>query len=411
MNILLINHYAGSRQHGMEYRPFYLSREWQRMGHRVQIVAASWSHLRRQSPQLNGSATEADVEGVPFLWLKTPKYNGNGTRRVFNMLWFVGQLYRNANRFSNGSKPDVVIASSTYPLDNLPARFIARRCGAKLVYEVHDLWPLSPVQLGGMSPAHPFILMMQWAENAAYRGADRVVSVLPNARPHMEAHGMTAEKFAFVPNGIAVADWQTAGDGDTLPELHNRVLSDLRKSGKFVLGYAGGHAVSNALDVLLESARLLRAERLAFVLVGSGAEKEALQKKAQFLPLANVTFLPPIPRTAVPALLRLMDGVYLGWQNKPIYRFGVSPNKLLDYMMAGKPVVHSTNASNDLVAESHCGFTVEPENAQEIANSIRRLMRLSPAERESMGQRGREYVVKHHDYKVLAERYLELLRQ
>jgi len=130
VNILLINHYAGSRQHGMEYRPFYLSREWQRMGHRVQIVAASWSHLRRQSPQLNGSATEADVEGVPFLWLKTPKYNGNGTRRVFNMLWFVGQLYRNANRFSNGSKPDVVIASSTYPADNLPTRFIARLCGA-----------------------------------------------------------------------------------------------------------------------------------------------------------------------------------------------------------------------------------------------------------------------------------------
>jgi glycosyltransferase involved in cell wall biosynthesis len=379
------------------------------MGHRVQIVASSWSHLRRQPPKLNGSVTEADVEGVPFLWLKTPKYNGNGTRRAFNMLWFVGQLYRNAKRFSNGTKPDVVIASSTYPLDNLPARRIARRCGARLVYEVHDLWPLSPVELGGMSPMHPFILMMQWAENTAYRGADRVVSLLPAARPHMEAHGMAAGKFAYVPNGIAISDWETATD--TLPESHNKVFSELRASGKFILGYAGGHAVSNALDVLLEAARLLRAEQLAFVLVGSGAEKEALKKKAQFLPLANVRFLPPVARGALPALLRAMDGVYLGWQNKPIYRFGVSPNKLLDYMMAGKPVIHSTNASNDLVAESRCGFTVEPENAEAIANTIRCMMRLSPEERDAMGKRGFEYVVKHHDYRVLAERYLDLLRQ
>ena len=406
MNILLINHYAGSREHGMEYRPYYLAREWQRLGHQVRIVAASCSHLRLKSPGLNGAVTEELVDGVPYVWLKTPAYQGNGSRRAGNMLAFVGQLFRHASRLTQ-PKPDVIIASSTYPLDNLPARFMARRCGAKLVYEVHDLWPLSPVELGGMSARHPFIQVMQWAENFAYRSADRVVSMLPNARAHMEAHGMDAGKFAHVPNGISVAEWKD--ENTPLPESHAAVLSRLRESGQFIVGYAGGHALSNALGYLLDAARLLPAERVTFVLVGSGTEKENLMNKVRALELRNVIFLPAVAKNLIPALLCGMDALYIGWQNRPIYRFGVSPNKIFDYLMACRPVIHSVSASNDVVAESGCGLTVPPENPDAIAKAIRQLMALSPSEREQMGRRGREFVVQHHDYRILAKRFLDAL--
>jgi glycosyltransferase involved in cell wall biosynthesis len=407
MNILLINHYAGSPRHGMEYRPFYLAREWRRMGHQVRIVAASCSHLRSQAPAVAGDVTEESVEGVPYLWLRTPAYRGNGVRRACNMAAFVGQLYRHAGRLMREQQPNAIIASSTYPLDNLPARFMARRCGARLVYEVHDLWPLSPMTLGNMSPWNPFIQVMQWAENTAYRHADRVISMLPNAREHMIEHGMEAGKFAYVPNGIVVAEWNK--ENTSLPESHSAVLDNLRECGHFILGYAGGHTAGDALGFLLEAVRLLRGERFAFVLVGAGADKENLMGKAKTLGLQNVTFLPAVAKSAVPALLRGMDALYIGWLNKPLYRFGVSPNKIFDYMMAGRPVIHSTNASNDIVAESGCGFTVPPENPDAIVRALRQLAALSPEERKRMGDKGREYVVRHHDYSVLARRFLECL--
>ena len=405
MNILLINHYAGSREYGMEYRPYYLAREWQRRGHRVRIVAASCSHLRIKPPKLTGTITEENIDGISYVWLKTPGYRGNGARRAINMFAFVGQLFRHARWLIKNQKPDVIIASSTYPLDTLPARFMARRCGARLVYEVHDLWPLSPIELGNMSPRHPFIRLMQWAEDYACRSVDRVVSMLPNAQIHLQEHGMDAAKFAYVPNGIAIDEWERGAS--PLPETHSATLRTLHESGQFVLGYAGGHAVSNALEFLMQAARLVADQRVTLVLVGDGAEKTNLVGQAKALNLRNVIFLPAVSKNVVPALLREMDALYIGWQNKPIYRFGVSPNKVFDYMMASKPVIHSVNASNDVVAESGCGITVPPENPEAIAEAIRQLAFMSENQREELGQRGRNHVLKHHDYRVLAQRFLE----
>jgi glycosyltransferase involved in cell wall biosynthesis len=204
MNILLINHYAGSLQHGMEYRPFYLAREWNRLGHQVTIVSASFSHVRIVSPKISAALTREIVDGVTYYWVKTPSYNQNGFRRGLNILTFVAQLFRFVDFWVNEIKPELVITSSTHPLDNLPGKWIAQRAGAKLIYEVHDLWPLSLIELGRMSSYHPFIKLLQWSEDYAYRNADRVVSLLPKALPHMQAHGLSPKKFVHIPNGIDI---------------------------------------------------------------------------------------------------------------------------------------------------------------------------------------------------------------
>jgi len=182
MNILLINHYAGSTRHGMEFRPFYLAREWVRAGHRVQIVAASFSHIRARQPEFDGAALDEQIEGIDYRWLRTPAYTGNGAGRVKNMLAFMAALWRDGPRLAREFRPDVVIASSTYPMDIWPARRIAKLSQARLVYEVHDLWPLSPMELGGLSRWHPFIVWVQLAEDYAYRHADKVVSIPRNGR-------------------------------------------------------------------------------------------------------------------------------------------------------------------------------------------------------------------------------------
>jgi glycosyltransferase involved in cell wall biosynthesis len=414
MNILLINHYAGSPALGMEYRPYYLAREWVRMGHRVQILAADNSHVRARQPKCvlepdapHWLAGDEVVDGIGYRWYATPRYRGNGLGRLRNVVAFLYAVWADTPRLVSEFRPDVVIASSTYPMDIWPARRIARRAGAKLVYEVHDLWPLSPIELSGMSRRHPFIMLVQAAEDAAYRDADVVVSMLPKVHEYMASRGLDLRKLHIVPNGVALDDWLQAPQplGDDVA----RVLAAARADGRTLVGYAGSMGLPNALDTLFDAAALLRGEPLQFVLVGKGQERSRLVRRVADEGLRNVTLLAPIPKVQVPSFLGAIDIAYIGWQRVPIYRFGIAPNKLMDYMMAGVPVLHSVDAGNDPVAESGCGLTVAPDAPDAVAAGLRQLAALSADERQAMGRRGSEFVRAHHAYDVLARRFIDAL--
>ena len=408
MNILLINHYAGSFEHGRVYRSFYLAREWVKLGHTVTIVAASWTHLRYRQPEMVKNIQEDHVEGVRFIWLKTPKYQGNGIKRAINIFAFVAQLFRYSNSLIKQVRPDIVINTS-YPLDTYPAQYIAKKAKAKLIHEVRDLWPLSLVELGTISPFNPFIILMQLAENSAYRHADRVVSLLPQAEDHMRLHGLSAGKFVWIPNGISLDEWKM--DNVALPEPHQTTLDRAKQAGLFTVGYAGAHDLANSLSTVLETAFLLQNQPIAFILVGQGSQKAYLQQKSLELGLKNIIFLDSISKSCIPSLLRQMDSLLIVWQKLSIYRFGISPNKIMDYMMAAKPIIHSNSAGNDPVAENDCGISVPAEDASLLANAIERLMNMSALEHAEMGRKGQKYVMNNHDYSVLAEKYLQIMKK
>ncbi len=411
MNILYLDHYAGSPTLGMEYRPYYLAREWVRSGHRVQMLGASFSHVRSRQPACDAPAGappwlcgDERIDGIDYRWYATPPYQGNGLGRVRNIWAFLRAVWADTERLVAVFKPDAVIASSTYPMDIWVARRIGRRCGAKLVFEVHDLWPLSPIELSGMSPRHPFALLCSAAEGAAYRDADVVVSMLPKVHAYMASRGLDLRKLHIVPNGITLDEWQ-----GTPPPLREDVAAALAGAGTLV-GYAGSMGLPNALDTLLDAAALLRGEPLRFVLVGGGHEQARLAQRVVNEGLSNVTLLPPIPKAQIPSFLAAVDIAYIGWQRVPIYRFGIAPNKLMDYMMAGCAVLHSVAAGNDPVAEAGCGLTVAPESPAAVADGLRRLAALPAAQRRALGARGRAFVQAHHAYPVLAARFLEAMR-
>lgn len=406
MNILYINHYAGGPSYGMEYRPYYLAREWVRAGHQVTIVAAAQSHVRSKQPATTGRFTTEMVDGVRFVWCDTPKYRGNGVARVLNIVTFLRRL--NQWRQWLDVKPDVVIASSTYPADIGAATRLARRHGATLVWEVHDLWPLSPIELGGMSRRHPFIVWMQHAEDKACREADVVISMLPKADMHLREHGMAQGKFAYVPNGIDPAEW-TDGASIALPAAHLAAIRAARESGHLLVAYAGAHGVANALGSMLDAAALSRDEPVTWLLVGGGPEKPALQQRVAAEGLTNVVMLDPVPKATIPRLLREMDVLYLGLQSEPLFRFGISPNKLMDYMMAARPVICAIAAGNDPVADAGCGQSIAPEDPAALAAAVTQMRELAPEVRGRMGQAGRNYVERHHVYPVLARRFLDVI--
>lgn len=408
MNIILINHYAGSDRHGMEFRPYFMAKRWVQAGHQVTVVASSFSHLRSLNPDLQGQKTmEETLDGVRYFWIHGPEYQGNGMGRIRNMLSFLGGLYRYEKQITAQGKPDVVIASSTYPLDIYPAHRIAKKYGAKLIYEVHDLWPLSPIELGGMSPKHPYIVLMQMAEDYCYKHSDYVVSILPCAKEHMVEHGMKPEKFICIPNGIVKEDWeQTERSGN--PPYYD-LLGEFHREGYFVIGYAGAHGIANALDSFVEAGALLKDKKIKLVLVGQGPERSRLKQKIVDMGLRDtVESLEAVKRGDVPALLEQMDALYVGLQRQPLFRFGVSPNKLMDYMMAAKPVIFAIDAGNDMVKDAECGISIPPEDSKAIAKAAVKLSEMPEDKLAAMGRNGRKYILEHHEYDVLSKQFMDV---
>lgn len=402
MNILLINHYVGSPELGMEFRPYYMAKEWTILGNDILLIGGSFSHLRKNQPQTK----DTFIDGIQYRWVKLNKYKGNGIGRIISMFSFVTKLYCNYRSYLRNFEPDIVIASSTYPLDIYPAYKIAKHYHAKLIYEVHDLWPLSPMELGGYSKKHPFIRIMQKAENDCYRYVDAVVSMLPKAEKHMREHGLAEGKFHYVPNGIVLSDWSNPKG---IPEEHGLLLDKLQKEGKFIVGFAGAHGIANSLYAVIDAVSSLAEQNVVLVLVGGGQEKENLIKYTHKKEITNVYFLPPINKLAIPNLLEEMDALYIGLQKQSLFRFGISPNKMFDYMMAAKPIIQAIDAGNNLVREANCGIDVEPDNISEISKAILALKSMPEEERRKLGENGKKFVLSNHTYQVLGKRFLNIM--
>lgn len=411
MNILYLNHYAGAPNYGMSFRTYYLSREWVRLGHKVRILGADFSHVRARQPQrpIDSSSTwHESIDGVDYQWFATPKYAGNGIPRVRNIATFLARVFSASKKLAKEFQPDVVIASSTYPMDIWVARRLARLSNAKLVFEVHDLWPLSPIEIGGMSPSHPFIRLCQAAENAAYRDADLVVSMLPNVALHVAHKGLPLDRLVVVPNGISLDDWNDATHVFVREDIRLAIAS-ARAAGHLVVAYTGSHGLPNALDTLLDAAALLRNEKLTFILVGDGHERMRLQARCRAEGLSNIQMFMPVPKNQIPKLLSMVDIGYIGWRREPLYRFGIAPNKLMDYMMANLPILHSVEAGNDPVADASCGLTVSPESPESVARGLMRLAALGSNKLRQVGAHGRPYVTTHHSYRNLARIFINAI--
>lgn len=404
MDIMLINHYAGSNDYGMEFRPYLLAKQWAKMGHNVTIVAATYSHLRKVNPVVTKDFEEEKKDGITYVWVKTPSYHGNGAGRVINVLTAVKKLNKNVNMLAKKYHPEYVIASSTYPYDIYPAKKIADITGGKLFFEIHDLWPLTQIEVHGLKETNPFIKSLQKAEDFCYKNAD-VISILSDADKHIRERGFTKTKFTHVPNGI-----EPLPESELLPLPQNaECIKKLKADGKKIFMYIGGFARANALAEFIKSAKLLEND-CEIVLVGDGKERPELTALAEAQNVKNIHFTGSVNKLEVPAVLKLADILYIGAKRIPLYRYGVGMNKLYDYMYAGKPVICGIEAPGNPIALSGCGVVIEPENENAIAEAAKTLLSKTNEELLLLGQKGYNYVMENNNYKTLAERFLQALR-
>lgn len=400
--IWFINQYAGSKHHGMNFRGYYLGLSLIEKGYDIYIFSASYTHLLVNPPQTNGLFTHEKIDGLNFIWVKMPKYvSSTGFKRAISLFTFIFKLA--LFKTKRIPEPGVVIVSSPAPTPTIIGYLWAKKYNAKFIFDVRDLWALTMKNVGRYSSYHPYVLLMKLSERIGFAGADKVVSVLPSAWKYMTKKGMKLEKFVYIPNGVFISDVDNNGSY----ELSLEITAKIPKN-KFIIGYAGTIGFSNNLDYLIEAASILKDNNtFHFVLVGTGVEFDKLNAQAQNL--HNVTFLGHQPQNVIPYILQKFDVCYIGLKKEKLYKYGVSPNKIFEYLLASKPIICAIDSSNRIVEDSNAGLIIEPDDAQEIVNAILKIYALSEEERIALGQNGREYVLENHTYEKISAKYLETI--
>ncbi len=359
-----------------------------RQGVPVELVASDFNLTARRYTRRGGGGSirpvTEEVDGVPVHFLWAAPYRGNDWRRYANMVSFgaaVGAFLSRAPVVAD----TVFIGSSPSLLAAQAAAFAAAFRGVRFVLEVRDLWPESLIEVSGRDGAVARVLRR--IADDLYRRADRIIVLAEGSIGPIVDRGIDRGKIVCVPNSVDPAQFATPS---SYPDVTLR-------ADRFCAIYAGAHGAANDLDTLVEAARLLQEggnDRVQIVLVGDGPEKPRLVGRVRSQKLGNVTFLDPVPKAAIPGLFSRCHAGILVLRDLPLFRYGVSPNKLFDYMAAGLPVVTNVPGEcTDIITRAGCGVCVAPGNPRALADGLAALAGDPTA--TARGAAGRRHVLEH----------------
>lgn len=354
-----------------------------------------WTHaIVAARRNLTTGRRQAAEPGFVPVWVLP--YRGNGVTRVLNWASYAVTATVATLR---GPRPDVVYASSPHLLAGLAGWVVARVRGARFVLEVRDLWPRVLLDLGRVTESSPVYRLLAALERFLYRRAEHIVVLATGTRRVLEGMGVPPGKISYVPNA---ADPQDFAPSDCRERL--RAAYGFTRT---TVVYAGAHGPANGLDMVLDAAAKVGDLDLDIVLVGDGVEKQRLIRRAQIEGLANVRFLPPVPKTAVPDLLHAADlGLHV-LADVPLFQGCVSPNKVFDYLAAGLPVLtNSPGVVGELVEGARGGWAVTPHG---IADGLREAMEVGPETLVARGTLGRGWIARHQGRRAMAIRLAGVL--
>jgi glycosyltransferase involved in cell wall biosynthesis len=397
MRIWMINHYASSPGRAWSTRHVSLAAELVRRGHSVNLLASSFSHGTRTC-KLAGRRGQVGWEhtlGVDIGWLRTPPYFDNSFGRGWNTLVFAWRVLCLPELCK--SRPDVIYGSTPSLFAALAGLIVARRVGVPFVLEIRDVWPRTLIDMG-MSRFHPFVMVCAVIERYLYRHSDAIVTLLPDAESYLVAHGAARGRIHWIPNGVNL---------DLVPPV-------VRPKPKEVLEvmYAGRYGGGNNPELILEAAARLSqrgGQPLRFRLLGRGPGEPAIRAKQAALGLTNVSLEPPVAKLDVYPLLSQADILVASCPALAVHRFGVSLNKVFDYMAVARPIVYAVQSSNHPVRDAGCGIEITPDEPGALADAISALAGMSVEERWQLGLNGRRYAEQNHDFARLAVKLESIL--
>jgi len=378
-------------------------------GYDVTIFAAGFNHSTHIEERLKDKEfyRVEVIQGVRFLWIKTPSYSGNDWRRMYNMITYAALAYRYSSVLKQ--RPDIIFSSNPHLFSGLTGYFLAKKYRAHFVFEVRDLWPQVFVDIGAFPSEHPLILFLRIIEKFIYNKAKKIIVLMPKAFEYIESQGADPKKILYLPHALDVEVFGKKKE-KVPPALEE--VNRLEMKGKLIVGYLGAHGIADALDTLLDCCMILQQrarDNVHFVLVGHGSEKKRLLERANELKLSNITFFQAIPKKNVPSVIKLFDVAIVCKKDSPLYKYGTSFIKTFDYMACGVPILWAVNSLDCPVTEAMCGIAIPAEQPYLMADAVTKFTDMSSETRTSMGLNGLDYVKQNHDNKILCARLRSIL--
>lgn len=394
-HVWIINHYAQVPSGAGGVRHYGLASHLSHYGWTTSLIAASVEHITGRQ-RLTGRLLRKleTVAGVQCLWLRTPSYQGNGFGRILNMATYVFMILLPG--MTRGlPRPDLIIGSSVHPFAAWAAALLARRYRVPFVFEVRDLWPTTLIDMGKISSSGLSARILFRLERWLVRRAALTVVLMSRAAEYYTALGVDASRILVLPNGAEVASVSP-------PPTVERDC--------FTLMYCGAMGAANSLETLIDALVLVERHWQGPVnfqcrLIGDGPERSLIEARATGAGLKSVSFESPVAKEKVSELLLEADAFVITLKDMPnLYRFGISMNKIFDYMAAGRPTIMAAEVPDNPLGLSGGGEVVLPESPTALSEAILHLLRTKKIERDKMGQDAWRYVFEHHHYAHLAER-------
>lgn len=398
--IWVICKYASPVANFFGTRHYSLGEEWVKKGHKVYLFTSNSNHLVDNLPRFWGSRMIENINGVNIIWLNILKLKFSSSfKRVLSWIQFeIMVLFTPKSKFD---RPDVIIASSLSLLSIISAFFLSKIYRSKFILEIRDIWPLSGIELGGYSTNHPFIRLLSVLEKFGYRNADVIVGTMPNLQQHVEKVEPNYKKCVCIPQGIN-EDFINC-DFKTLDE---EFLTKTFTPNTFKIGYAGTLNPNNPIEILLEAIKQIPiSDKIEAYILGKGSNLEKFKNKYSIYP--NIKFLDPIPKIYVRSFLNEVDICFDSVESS-IGRFGLSRNKWIDYMNAGKPILCASSGFQSMLNEAECGMFVPFNNLESLKTAIFYYKNLSKEELVRIGRNGQIFLRDNRLYSNLAKKYEDL---
>ncbi|WP_036203200.1 glycosyltransferase family 4 protein [Ureibacillus sinduriensis] len=399
MNIWLLNHYAVSPNSTGGTRHFDLAEQLVKKGHIVTIFASSFNHFNRKETQTyksrNFYKTEV-INGVRFVWFKTPQYK-NTLERLLNISCFGLFLQKSLKYFLTLERPDLIIGSSVHPLTALIGLKFAKKNNIKFYFEERDLWPQTFVDFGLIKPTNPLAKILYKIEKNLYLQSDKIIFLFENAYLYAQSKGANIEKIIYLPNGF-----------NPNRNINNQRLdSGLEKifkrlDGKKICTYIGSMNLSNNLESIVELAKIMRnEENYHFLLIGNGNTKKALIELVKTDSLNNITIYDSVPKSSVPAILKKSHFGFISIKSSPLYKWGMSMNKLYDYLSEGLPIICYTDMEDLGEIEKSRAF-YKSSDIYELKDFLLTIDNFN-------SQFVKEFAYKHYSWDILSDKLIEVM--
>lgn len=381
-------------------RGYLLMKEFSRCGYQP-IIITSDSNQLAQVPKFDDNYLMQKVDGIELWWVRTLKFQvAKSMKRMLSWLHFEWRLFLMPK--SSIPKPDVIIVSSLSLLTVVNGLLLSKKYQCRLVFEVRDIWPLTLTEEGGFKRFNPFIIGLSLIEYLGYKYADLIVGTMPNLKEHVTNVLSHTKRTECIPMGI---DSNSLLDFQPLPDDY---IKTYLPDGKFIVVHAGTIGITNALDTFFDCAKLLGDNLdIHFLVVGDGDLRNHYIEK--YGHLQNLTFAPKVPKQMVQSILEKCDLLYFSVHNSAVWKYGQSLNKVIDYMLAGRPIVASYSGYPSMINEAECGTFVPAGDITALRDEIIRYHTIPLDERLTIGLRGREWILANRNYQKLAKNYLSIL--